>query len=201
MPELGQFAKDFASAIETVDSKSPQAVNARTGVSFQPGIGPHSEAATVSLVMSQLSHQAAQAYDSYAVSVPYPQLLRQRCDLCIGTTDKWTWAVEVKMLRLLGDNGKPNDNMLMHILSPYPAHRSAVSDCEKLATSGFAARKAILIYGYDYEDWPLEPVIAAFETLAQRQVRLGDRCEAPFANLIHPIHQRGAVFAWELLPA
>ena len=28
---------------------------------------------------------------------------------------------EVKMLRLMGDNGKPNDNMLMHILSPYPA--------------------------------------------------------------------------------
>jgi len=27
----------------------------------------------------------------------------------------------------MGDNGKPNDNMLMHILSPYPAHRSALT--------------------------------------------------------------------------
>ena len=35
------------------------------------------------------------------------------------------WAIEVKMLRLMGDNGKPNDNMLMHILSPYERHRSA----------------------------------------------------------------------------
>lgn len=34
----------------------------------------------------------------------------------------------------LGDNGKPNDNMIMHILSPYPDHRSALTDCSKLAT-------------------------------------------------------------------
>jgi hypothetical protein len=34
--------------------------------------------------------------------------------------------------RILGDNGKLNDNMLMHILSPYPQHRSAVTDCNKL---------------------------------------------------------------------
>jgi hypothetical protein len=32
----------------------------------------------------------------------------------------WEWAIEIKMPRLMGDNGKPNDNMLMHILSPYP---------------------------------------------------------------------------------
>lgn len=37
------------------------------------------------------------------------------------------------MLRLFGDNAKLNDNMLMHLLSPYPAHRSALTDCEKLA--------------------------------------------------------------------
>ena len=39
------------------------------------------------------------------------------------------------MLRFLGDNGKPNDNILMHVLSPYPQHRSALTDCEKLARS------------------------------------------------------------------
>jgi hypothetical protein len=49
----------------------------------------------------------------------------------------------------MGDNGKPNDNMLMHILSPYPSHRSALTDCQKLAASGFSGSLAILIYGYD----------------------------------------------------
>jgi hypothetical protein len=52
------------------------------------------------------------------------------------------------MLRLMGDNGKPNDNMLMHIVSPYSSHRSALTDCQKLAASGFSESLAVLIYGY-----------------------------------------------------
>jgi hypothetical protein len=59
----------------------------------------------------------------------------------------------------MGDNGKPNDNMLMHILSPYPKHRSALTDCQKLVGSGFEEAYALLIYGYDYDDWPMEPGI------------------------------------------
>jgi hypothetical protein len=54
----------------------------------------------------------------------------------------WSWAIEVKLLRLLGDNGKPNDNILMHILSPYPAHRSAFTDCTKLLGAPLGRRKA-----------------------------------------------------------
>ena len=53
------------------------------------------------------------------------------------------WFIEVKMWRLMGDNGKPNDNILMHVLSPYVQHRSALTDCEKLSNSGFTGRKAI----------------------------------------------------------
>ena len=67
------------------------------------------------------------------------------------------------MLRLMGDNGKLNDNMITHILSPYPAHRSALTDCTKLVISQLGKHKAILIYGYDYPDWPMDPVIDAFE--------------------------------------
>jgi len=78
----------------------------------------------------------------------------------------------------MGDNGKPNDNMLAHILSPYPAHRSALTDCLKLSRPGFAARKAVVIYGFDYPDFSMDLVIDAFETLAAKKVRLGDRQEA-----------------------
>lgn len=103
------------------------------------------------------------------------------------------------MLRIMGDNGKPNDNMLMHILSPYAQHRSALTDCPKLGESSLGPRKAILIFGYEYEAWPMEPTIAAFEALAARDVRLGDRQSAPVGNLVHPVHQRGAVLGWEIL--
>jgi hypothetical protein len=76
------------------------------------------------------------------------------------------------MLRLMGDNGKPNDNMLTHILSPYPSHRSALTDCQKLAASGFSGSLAVLIYGYDYDALPMEPAVEAFEQLAEHRVRL-----------------------------
>jgi hypothetical protein len=128
----------------------------------------------------------------------YPKIPKQKCDLCIGTPEDWEWAVEIKMLRILGDNGKANDNILMHILSPYPAHRSSLTDCVKLAKSMLAKRKAVLIYGYDSEDWPLAPAIAAFEALAASKVRLGPRQQAAFSGLVHPVHGSGEVFAWEI---
>ena len=84
------------------------------------------------------------------------------------------------MLRLLGDNGKLNDNMLMHVLSPYLAHRSALTDCEKLVRSGMPGRKAIVIFGFDYDDWPMDPAIEAFETLASQRVAQGDQHVAAY---------------------
>jgi hypothetical protein len=43
---------------------------------------------------------------------------RRHCDWCLGSPPLWDLAIEAKMLRLFADNGKLNDNMLMHILSP-----------------------------------------------------------------------------------
>jgi hypothetical protein len=102
------------------------------------------------------------------------------------------------MLRLMGDNGKPNDNMLMHILSPYPVHRSAVTDCEKLARSQFQGRKAIVLFAYEYPDYPVEPAARAFELLSADRVSLGIRAAASFSGLLHPIHRSGLILGWEV---
>jgi hypothetical protein len=101
------------------------------------------------------------------------------------------FMIEAKMMRLMGDNGKANDNILTHILSPYPQ-----PDCQKLIASGFVGTPTILIYGYEYEGYPLEPVIDAFEYLASKTSLLSQRCTATFSDLIHPVHQDGAVYAW-----
>ena len=102
------------------------------------------------------------------------------------------------MARFRGDNGKPADEMLMHLISPYEEDRSALTDCLKLASSGLPGRLAILIYGFDYDDKPLDPAILAFEDLARLRVGLGERNSASFSGLIHPVHRRGRVFAWEV---
>lgn len=103
------------------------------------------------------------------------------------------------MLRLMGDNGKPNDNMLMHILSPYSGDRSALTDCVKLAESGLPGRKAVVIYGFDYPTLAMDPAIEAFEVLANRWVHLGPRSVAAYEELVHPVHLAGRVFGWEIM--
>jgi hypothetical protein len=166
--ELDQFVTDFAECLKRADRRRPQAINARSKSLFQPGIDPHAEAQVVKLVVNELEQLAPQVYQGHlSTGVPYPELPRQKCDLCIGAPGDWSWAIEVKMLRFLGDNGKVNVNILMHILSPYPEHRSALTDCQKLASSSLATRKAALIYGFEHQDWPIAPAIEAFEALAR----------------------------------
>jgi hypothetical protein len=197
--ELSAIITDVAAAIKRIDSRRLQAANARTGASYQPGIGPHPETQAVSLIAAELELVESSRYGRrITVDVPYPKPSRQKCDLCIGAGDKREWAIEVKMFRLMGDNGKPNDNMIGHILSPYPNDRSALTDCAKLAGVPLAERKAIVIYGFDYPGLSMDPGIDAFELLAAATVKLGSREVAPYRDLIHPIHAAGRVFGWEV---
>lgn len=192
--ELQNLVDGLARGIQAADARSPIAVGQRSGRVFQPGIGPHSESDTITLALSEPS--AGFEGVSLEREVPYPDIARSRCDLVIGGSP--SWAVEVKLLRLLGDNGLKNDNMLMHILSPYPVDHSALTDCSKLLRSGFADRKAILIIAYDYDSLPMDLTIEAFELLATLNVSLVAARPAPFEKLIHPVHGRGAVYGWEI---
>jgi hypothetical protein len=190
---LQRLTDHLAAAVKVVDAERPVARNKRSGEPFAAGLGPHSEGETFDLIIREAERSHPDAYLSVATSVPYPNSPRQRCDLKI-TTSTVTLYVEGKLLRLKGDNGKPNDNMLMHILSPYPQHRSALTDCIKLSESGFEGEKTVVILGYDYPDMPLEPAILAFEKLASG--RIGQRSETPFEGLCHAVHSMGKVMAW-----
>ena len=196
--DLADFVVDFAAGLMIADSRSPQAINQRSKVPYQPGIGPHTEPLTVELVMDELRRTSPELYGRSEIGVPYETGSRQKCDLAFGQSPDWDWLVEVKMLRMLGDNAKANDNLITHILSPYPTHRSAVSDCVKLTLSQLEGRKAILIYGYESETWPLEPLVEAFEGLARLNVGMGPRHAASFEDLMHPVHNAGSVYAWEI---
>src|SRR5262245_58548812 len=137
--ELDELVEWFAAGLALADSRRPVSVS-RTGRTYLPGIGPHSESATMRLAFNASSIER-RATPPVAFEVPYPTQPKNHCDVVIHEPAEW--AVEIKLLRLMGDNGKLNDNMLTHILSPYPANRSAVTDCAKLINSGFDARKAM----------------------------------------------------------
>ena len=88
MIELAQLVEDFAAAIRTVDGGNPRAVRSRTGRSYQPGIGPHSEGQTLRLVAEELVKRDV-AYAPHSFDVPYPDASRLRCDWCLGSLPFW----------------------------------------------------------------------------------------------------------------
>lgn len=129
--------------------------------------------------------------------ISYPAAARQKCDLWLG--DPLEWVVEVKMGRFRGDNGKPDDTGIKDLLSPFRADRSALVDAMKLGESGFSARKAVLIYGFDDTERPLGDALDAFEILLRHRARAGARAEAAFRELRHPVFGSGRVAIWEIL--
>jgi hypothetical protein len=181
-----RLADDFAAGLMLADARRPR------WAAYQPGIGPHTEPKVVALVLAELRRDHPALYGSVLIGVHIQIARGRKCDLLITPSGGRSWAVEVKMLRLMGDNGKPNDNILMHILSPYPDDNSALTDCQRLAASGFSGSLAVLIYGYDYDVRSMNPAVEAFEQLATQRVRLGPREVASFDGLIHPVHRRGA---------
>jgi len=193
--QLSEFVAHFADALNAADARHPEAVSPRSGRRYQPGIGPHPEDRAVDLIVRELA--AMRSDWAIALRRCYPGS-KQTCDLLWGEPPEW--AIEIKMARPNGDNGKPDDTAIKDILSPFSVDRSAVSDCRKLAQSDIAPHRAILIYGFDDPRRPLAEMITAFETLARTRASLSDRHQAGIGPLVHPVHKTGAVFAWEVRP-
>jgi hypothetical protein len=113
------------------------------------------------------------------------------------------WAIEFKLLRPFGDNGSEVEHWSENALHPYLGNVSSIGDSIKLIESGFFERKAILVFGYEHSLPLIDITIAieSFEAIAKQVVgiELGERYSAHFGPLIHPVHQRGEVFGWQVL--
>jgi hypothetical protein len=91
-----------------------------------------------------------------------------------------------------------SENAVGQILSPYFSDHSALGDCVKLVEASFTARTAVMIYGFESEQRPIDRLIEAFELLASASVALGPRHTVAFGSLVHPVHRDGIVWLWEV---
>jgi hypothetical protein len=192
--ELCTLIADFASALAEVDATNPVGVSGR----FKPGCGPLTESEVTTLILRRLGERNA-AY-SYAAPKRYPSG-RAECDFVLPGE----WAVEVKLARPFGDNGKPAERWSENLLYPYAGNTSSLGDCLKLLGSDFPERKAVLVIGYEHTPpvIPLEPAIRGFELLAAEVLRLklSSREQMTVIGLVHPCHQQATIYGWEVLPA
>src|SRR5215211_5674100 len=193
---LSDIVSDFADAFKAVDDTHPQG-SSRTRT-YKPGIGPLTEADAIDRALQYLKESTRSTYYVDASPKRYPSS-RQQCDLVIPDE----WAIEFKLLRPFGDNGAEAEHWSENALHPYPGNVISIGDSIKLIESGFPERKAIVIFGYEHSSPLIDISIAieSFEAIAKQVVgiELGARRSAEFGPLIHPVHQQGNVFGWQVL--
>jgi len=156
---------------------------------YQPGVGPYTETKLVQY-MADYFRECFPKYRGI--------MTRRTPDLLIPNE----WALEFKLARPFGDNGKIAENWSVNLLHPYPGNTSSLGDCIKLLNANLAEKLAVIVIGYEHNPpkIDLEPLVQAFEILANQfmKIQLSQRIEIRRANLIHPVHQVLRVFAWEV---
>ena len=184
---LEKFVSEFAKSIKIADSRRPKVPK---HPEYGEGIGPFTENQTIKKVRAEFPNDWK--FDS---EVRYPSS-GKKCDLCIETPGQKLY-IEIKMLRLKRANEGIEDRNILQILSPNPKRQSALTDISKLRDSGFEGDKAIVIYGYDYDEYPMSCLVDCFEKWAGSQLQL-PRFSCNFDALVHPVHTRGQVHGWML---
>jgi hypothetical protein len=182
--ELEELIADIADTLVEIDSSGVPFKN------YQPGVGPYGEPQLLAKVASQLNELPK--YDRGARTKRTPDLLLPG-----------EWAVEFKLARPFGDNGNQAENWSVNLLHPYEGNVSAIGDCLKLQAISSEERKAVAVIGYEHDPprIDLTPLVESFEVIARlvMQIGLGLRVEVQRSHLIHPVHQRVRVFAWEVI--
>ena len=183
--DLSEVITDVADALVAIDS---------SGVpfkQFQAGVGPYGEPQLMRAIVQRLSTNPAYR-DRVAT--------RRTPDVLITGH----WALEFKLARPFGDNGKQAENWSVNLLHPYAGNVSVVGDCLKLEAWQGPERRAAVVIGYEHTppQIDLEPRLASFEVIASTVagLKLGYRVQQDRAGLAHPVHQQLRVVAWEVLP-
>jgi len=182
--ELEQVIRDIELALVEIDA------SALPFKHFQAGVGPYGEPQLIRAVAAQLKQTAE--YGSLVTTKRTPDLLI-----------KGHWALEFKIVRPFGDNGKLAENWSVNLLHPYAGNISSIGDCLKLRELIALERKAVVVIGYEHTppQISLGPLICSFEIIARSimGIQLGPRIECFRPGLRHPVHQQLSVAAWEIL--
>jgi len=154
--DLQQIVDRYAQALTSLDSTMDDAgANPRTGEIYLPGIKSQVEAKLVKAIDEWWAQNYPSELDgpqSNRIGVAYPEISRTRCDHVINTDQdtEFEWAIEVKNIALVGNNGKRNDFAVSKILSPFLKDRSLLHDVVRLRTYKLARRHAVIGYAFGY---------------------------------------------------
>ena len=175
-----EIVKTIADILKAFDAEKP------VHKSFQPGIGPFGEPQIVAEIARRLSAKGINAQTHRT-----PDMDIQR-----------NWAIEFKIVRPFGDNGKEAENWSVNMLHPYPGNVSLIGDAIKLAAIQSFQNKGLFVIGFEHDPAriSLNPLLDSFESIAKdvMKIKIGKRIEERRGGLIHSEHQILRCIGWEL---
>jgi len=179
--DINQLVCQIADFLKEFDSTKP------VHKTFKPGIGPFGEPQIVKEIAKGLS---SKGINSRTQRTP---------DMSINDE----WAIEFKIARPFGDNGREAEDWSVNLLHPYEGNVSLLGDCCKLKSLSNYSKKAVIVIGYEHDPAkiPLDPLIKSFEIIASQimNIHLSNRIEQIRKELVHPEHQVVRVIGWEVI--
>jgi hypothetical protein len=129
--ELSTIVEDVANNLVDIDSSRIPFKE------FQPGVGPYGEPQLLRAVVERLDRLFA-----YTGKIA----TRRTPDVLVSGV----WAMEFKLARPFGDNGKQAENWSVNLLHPYEGNVSAIGDCLRLEGWRGPERRAVVVIGYEH---------------------------------------------------
>lgn len=157
--ELSHILKRITEGLIYVDKNAEIYNRSRNGIKYLPGLTTIYEPQCAKELMDWWVAKYPDDFKSIKdvyVNYPYPIHTANKCDI-VFTADKINaekpeWAIELKKIAFLGDNGKNNDYGPSKLISPFLKDRSVAHDVVKLREADISRKKAVIGYGFNYSE-------------------------------------------------
>ena len=178
--EYSEIVKTIANILKEYDLEAP------VHKAFRPGIGPFGEPQIVRVIADRLCNKGLSAKT------------KRTPDLVIEDQ----WAIEFKIVRPFGDNGKEAENWSVNMLHPYAGNISLIGDALKLSDLQAYPNKGLFVIGFEHNPPRicLDSLLDSFEVIASQVmgIQLHARLEEKRGDLVHSEHQVLRCVGWQL---
>jgi hypothetical protein len=161
--ELEHILKRISEGLIFVDKNSAIHNSSRNGIKYLPGLTTIYEPQCAKELMDWWIEKYPSDFkdtEKVFVNLSYPEHPGNKCDIVFTSDElkpeKSEWAIELKKIAFLGDNGKNNDYGPSKLISPFLKDRSVAHDVVKLKEADIARKKAVVGYGFNYSEASLK---------------------------------------------
>jgi hypothetical protein len=173
--DLSHILNRIAEGLVYVDKNAEIYNSSRNGIEYLPGLTTIYEPQCAKELMDWWVKKYPADFKSpleVYINFSYPEHPGNKCDIVFTSdksdSEKPEWAIELKKIAFLGDNGKNNDYGPSKLISPFLKDRSVAHDVVKLKEADIARKKAVIGYGFNYSEDSLKIALEKHPKYSER---------------------------------